>query len=52
LAKEVARAKDMQEILALQSKFAQTQMQTYTHQVQELSQLMSEAMSKAMRDKQ
>jgi phasin family protein len=52
LAKEVARAKDIQEILALQSKFAQTQMQTYTHQVQELSQLMSEAMSKAMRDRQ
>ena len=52
LAKEVARAKDMQEILALQSKFAQTQMQTYNHQAQELSQLMSEAMSKAMRDMQ
>jgi phasin len=52
LAKEVARAKDIQEILALQSKFAQTQMQTYTHQAQELSQLMSEAMSKAMRDRQ
>jgi phasin family protein len=52
LAKEVARAKDLQEILALQSKYAQTQMQTYTHQVQELSRLMSESMSKAMRDRQ
>ena len=51
LAKEVASAKDLQEILALQSKYAQTQMQTYTHQAQELSRLMSESMSKAMRDK-
>jgi hypothetical protein len=32
LAKEVARAMDIQEILALQSKFAQAQIQTYTHQ--------------------
>ncbi len=52
LAKDVAGAKDIQEILALQSKFAQKQMQTYTHQVQELSQLMSEAMSKATRGRQ
>ena len=51
LAEQLTRAKDIEEILALQSKYAQTQMQTYAHQVQELSRLMSEAMSKTMRDR-
>ena len=43
LASELANAKDMQEVLTLQSRYAQTQIQTYARQVQELGQLMSEA---------
>jgi len=43
LASELANAKDMQEVLTLQSRYAQTQIQTYAHQVQELGRLMSEA---------
>jgi phasin len=48
LASELANAKDMQEVLTLQSRYAQTQIQTYARQVQELGQLMS----KAIRDMQ
>jgi len=44
LASELAKAKDMQRVLALHSEYAQTQMQAYTHQAQELSWIMSEAM--------
>jgi hypothetical protein len=44
LASELANAKDMQEVLTLQSRYAQTQIQSYTRQVQELGRLMSEAM--------
>ena len=43
LASEIARAKDVQEVLTLQSRYAQTQMQTYALQAQELGRLMAEA---------
>lgn len=43
LASELARAKDMQEVLSLQSRYAQTQMQAYPIQVQELGRLISNA---------
>ena len=44
LANELAKAKDLQDILRLQSNFAQTQMQSYARQAQELGGLMAEAM--------
>ena len=44
LAGELAKAKDLQDILRLQSNFAQTQMQSYARQAQELGGLMAEAM--------
>ena len=50
LARQLASAKDIQEVLHIQSKYAQTQMQRYSAQAQELGELMSEAMSKTMRD--
>ena len=36
LASDIAKAKDIQEVLALQSRYAQTQMQSYAQQTQEL----------------
>lgn len=44
LANDVANAKDFQEVLALQSKYAQTQMQSYAQQAKELGLLSAEAM--------
>jgi hypothetical protein len=44
LASELARAKDVQEVIALQSRYAQTQMQTFGIQAQQLSWLMADAM--------
>jgi phasin len=44
LASELARAKDVQEVLTLQSRFVQTQMQTFGIQAQQLSWLMADAM--------
>lgn len=44
LASELARAKDIQEVLMLQSRYAQTQMQTFGIQAQQLSWLMADAM--------
>ena len=44
LGRELARAKDVQEVLTLNSQFMQTQMQSYALQTQELGQLLSEAM--------
>jgi phasin len=44
LASELAKAKDLQDVLRLQSSFAQKQMQSYARQAQELGQLMAEAM--------
>jgi len=43
LASELARAKDVQEVLTLQSRFVQTQMQTFAIQAQQLSWLMADA---------
>lgn len=44
LASDLARAKDMQEMLTLQSRFVQTQMQTFGIQAQQLSWQMADAM--------
>ena len=43
LANELTKAKDLQEVLRLQSNFAQKQMQSYARQAQELGRLMAEA---------
>ncbi len=43
LANDLAKAKDVQDILALQTKFAQKQMQSYAQQTQELARLMTDA---------
>jgi hypothetical protein len=43
LASELASAKDIQDILAIQARYAQTQMQAYALQAQELGRLMAEA---------
>jgi phasin len=43
MASELANAKDVQDVLAIQSRYAQTQMQTYSIQAQELARLMAEA---------
>ena len=45
LAKELANAKDMQEIMRIQANYAQTQIQTFTQQAQELARLMMPSMS-------
>jgi phasin len=43
LASDLANAKDVQSLLALQSRFAQTQVIAYGHQAQELGRLIAEA---------
>ena len=43
LANDLANAKDIKEVLALQSRYVQAQMQSYALQAQELAQLMVEA---------
>jgi|SRR5665648_106193 len=43
LASEIAKAKDMQEVVTLQSRYVQTQMQTFGIQAQQLSWLMADA---------
>jgi len=43
LASELANAKDLTDVLAIQSRHAQTLMQSYSLQAQELSRLMMEA---------
>lgn len=43
LASELANAKDIQGVLALQSRYAQTQVQTYARQAQELGRLIAAA---------
>ena len=47
LANEIAKARDIQEILSLQTSFAQKQMQSYAQQTQELGRLMTEATKSA-----
>jgi hypothetical protein len=44
LASDLARAKDMQEVLTLQGRYAQTQIQTFGIQAQQLAWLMADAM--------
>jgi hypothetical protein len=44
LASDLAKAKDIQEVLTLQSRYAQTQMQTFGIQAQQLSWLMADAL--------
>lgn len=43
LATELANAKDLTDVLSIQSRHAQTQIQAYALQAQELSRLMAEA---------
>jgi len=43
LAGELANAKDLPDVLAIQSRYAQVQMQTYALQAQELGRLMADA---------
>ncbi len=43
LASELANAKDIQGVMTLQSHYAQTQLQSYARQAQELGRLMAEA---------
>ena len=43
MASEIANAKDLPDVLAIQSRYAQTQMQAYALQAQELGRLMAEA---------
>ena len=49
LANEIASARDIQQILALQSRFAQAQMQAYASQAQELGRIIIEAANAAKR---
>jgi len=51
LAAEIAKAKDMQEVIALQTRFAQAQMQTYAQQTQDLGRVMTEAMQTTLKPK-
>ena len=43
LASELANAKNVQDVLAIQSRYAQTQMQAFALQAQELGRLLTEA---------
>lgn len=45
LAKEVANAKDLQELLSLQSRYVQSQMKWYADQTQEFGELMVKALT-------
>lgn len=51
LASELASAKNMTDVLAIQSRYAQTQMQAYALQAQELGRLMTEAVQNAQQQK-
>jgi len=46
LAKEVAQAKDLQELLSLQTRYVQSQMRWYADQTQEFGQLMLRALGR------
>src|SRR5262249_43561720 len=50
LVRELANAKDIQDVLGIQSRYAQTQMQNYASQAQEFSRLMTEV-AQSMRPK-
>lgn len=51
LASELARAKTIREVLTLQSRYAQTQMQTFGIQAQQLSWLMADALHDIQQNK-
>lgn len=51
LAAEITKAKDVQEVLALQTRFAQAQMQTYAQQTQELGRAVGEALQNSVKPK-
>jgi hypothetical protein len=51
LASELANAKDITDVLGIQSRHAQQQMQAYTLQAQELTRLMMEAAQSSMQSK-
>ena len=44
LASDLTNAKDIQEVLSLQNRYVQVQMQSYAHQAQELGRLMAAAL--------
>lgn len=46
-AAELARARDLKEYLEVQSRYAQSQMQTYAQQAQDLGRLLAEAAQRA-----
>jgi phasin len=51
LASELASARDFQDVIAIQSRYAQSQMQAYALQAQELGRLMAEATQSSMQPK-
>jgi hypothetical protein len=51
LASELANAKNIQDMLAIHSRYAQTQMQAYALQAQELGRLMAEAAQSGVQPK-
>jgi hypothetical protein len=51
LASELASAKDITDVLGIQTRHAQTQMQAYSLQAQELSRLVMEAAAQSMQPK-
>lgn len=47
LAERLVKAKDLQEVMEIQSQFARQQMETYSQQAQEISKLMAQAAQSA-----
>jgi phasin len=47
LAERLVKAKDLQEVMEIQTQFARQQMEAYTEQAQEISKMMAEAAQKA-----
>jgi len=47
LAERLVKAKDLQEVMEIQTQYARQQMEAYTQQAQEISKLMAEAAQKA-----
>ncbi|MDJ0512581.1 MAG: phasin family protein [Methyloceanibacter sp.] len=51
MANDLAKAKDMNEVLAIQSQYAQSQFQAYAHQIQELGRMTGEAMGSVVKQR-
>jgi len=47
LAERLVKAKDLQEVMEIQTQFARQQMESYTQQAQEISRMMAEAAQNA-----